>query len=141
MGSLQPAVWLWDLPLLQKLPLSVHLAFDIQNLPHLVAVKKILPHNHYVVDDYFLFPLSYVDFGNAVFRIDLVIVNHANLEVVHPAVYTEINCFLFVVEVENSDFPQRLCVVLRQYLVVLYCRIDVELDKLCFLLFLILNPL
>jgi hypothetical protein len=113
MGSLQPAVWLWDLPLLQKLPLAVHLAFDIQNLPHQVAVKKILPHDHNVVDDYFLFPLSYVDFGNAVGHIDIVVVNHANFEVVHPPVYAEMNCFLFAVKVENSDFPQRLCVALR----------------------------
>jgi hypothetical protein len=113
MGSLQPAVWLWDLPLLQKLPLAVHLAFDIQNLPHQVAVKKILPHDHNGVHDYFLFPLSYVDFGNAVGHIDIVVVNHANFEVVHPPVYAEMNCFLFAVKVENSDFPQRLCVALR----------------------------
>jgi hypothetical protein len=84
MGSLQPAVWPWVLPLLEKLPLAVHLAFDTQNLPHPVAVKTTLPHDHNVVDDYFLSPLSYTDFADAVGRIDLVVVNHANFEVVHP---------------------------------------------------------
>jgi hypothetical protein len=83
MDSLLPAVWLWDLPLLQKLPLTVHLAFDIQNLPHPLAVKKTLPHEHNVVDDYFLSPVSYTDFADAVGCIDLVVVNYANFEVVH----------------------------------------------------------
>jgi hypothetical protein len=141
MGSLQPAVWLWDLPLLQKLPLAVHLAFDIQNLPHLVAVKKTLLHDHNVVDDYFLFPPSYVDFGDAVGRIDLVVVDHANFELVHPPRYAEMNCFLFAFEVENSNFLQCLCVALRQYLAVLYCQTEVELDTLCFLPLLIINPI
>jgi hypothetical protein len=76
-------------------------------------VKKILPHDHNVFDDYFLFPLNHVDFGDAVGLIDLVVVSHANFEVVHPPVYAETNCFLFAVEVENSDFPQRLCIALH----------------------------
>jgi hypothetical protein len=69
-----------------------------------VAVKKTLLHDHNVFDNYFLSPPIYVDFGDAVGRIDLVVVNHANFELVHPPVYTEMNCFLFAFEVGNLNF-------------------------------------